>query len=113
MIRVCFVGRRENRKDGVVDHLGERNEKGERGPLSYDVWYAIPLTISPIQERLKLGCFKGFGVPPLIPFFLFSLRPNNYERQNRYTNPSIPQFPKTILTYQTHSKSQCSFIYQV
>lgn len=34
------------RNEQVIDHLGEGNGDGERGPFSYDVWYEIPPIIS-------------------------------------------------------------------
>ena len=36
---LCLVGRREKWKEGVVDHLGEGDGEGGRGPFFHDVWY--------------------------------------------------------------------------
>lgn len=44
----CLVGGRENGKEGVVDHLGERNEEGGMVTFSYVVWYEIHPILSPI-----------------------------------------------------------------
>ena len=38
-LRLCLVGRREKWKEGVVDHLGEGDGEGGRGPFFHDVWY--------------------------------------------------------------------------
>lgn len=59
-LRVCSIVRRENKKKEVVDHLDERNNEGERCPLSYVGWCIILLIISPIYERSKLRYLEGF-----------------------------------------------------
>ena len=39
VVRLCLVGGREKWKEGVVDHLRERDEEGGRNYFFHSVWY--------------------------------------------------------------------------
>ena len=55
-------------------------------------------------QGLKLRFFEELRIPLVIPSFLFSLLPNNYDCQNPSTNPSTPSLPFIFLSYKAHSK---------
>ena len=72
-LSVCLVGRRENRKEGVIDHLGERKMDGMRDSLScYLVWN--PFNNLSKREEIKMEVFvrvwspsSNLFLPPFSP----------------------------------------------